>query len=90
MGASPRGEALKDRVFLPLGDRAVPVGFAWQPVSPAPGTKVISYRLSEQEPAKDVTDQVVVTRRDLGKGAIIAVHGPLFRNYYTDHAPSLR
>ena len=32
----------------------------------------------------------MVTRRDLGKGAIIAVHGPLFRNYYTDHAPSLR
>jgi len=26
----------------------------------------------------------------VGKGAIIAVHGPLFRNYYTDHAPSLR
>jgi len=90
VGASPRGKALTERVFLPLGERAVPVGSAWQPVLPAPGTKVISYRLSEQEPAKDVTDQAVVTRRDLGKGAIIAVHGPLFRNYYTDHAPSLR
>ena len=90
VGASPRGKALTERVFLPLGERAVPVGFAWQPVSPAPGTKVISYRLSEQDPARNLTDQAVVTRRDMGKGAIIAVHGPLFRNYYTDHAPSLR
>jgi hypothetical protein len=90
VGASPRGKAVTERDFLPLGERAVPVGFAWQPVSPAPGTTVIFYRLSEQEPAKDVTDQAVVTRRDLGKGAIIAVHGPLFRNYYADHAPSLR
>jgi hypothetical protein len=90
VGASPHGEALKDRVFLPLGDRAVPVGFAWQPVSPAAGTKVVSYRLNEQDPVRNLTDQAIVTRRDVGKGAIIAVHGPLFRNYYTDHAPSLR
>jgi hypothetical protein len=90
VGASPRGEALKDRVYLPLGERAVPVGLAWQPVSPAPGTKVVFYRLSEQEPVRNLTDQAIVTRRDVGKGAIIAVHGPLFRNYYTDHAPSLR
>ena len=38
VGASPRGEPLKERVFLPLGERAVPVGFAWQSVTPAPGT----------------------------------------------------
>jgi hypothetical protein len=90
VGASPRGEPLTERVYLPLGQRAVPVGFAWQPVSPAPGTKVISNRLMQQEPLRDVTDQAVVTRRELGKGAIVAVHGPLFRNYYSDHAPSLR
>ena len=90
VGASPRGEALKDRIFLPLGNRAVPVGFAWQAVSLATGTKVVSYRLNEQDPARNLTDQAIVTRRDVGKGAIIAVHGPIFRNYYTDHAPSLR
>ena len=90
VGASPRGEALKDRIFLPLGNRAVPVGFAWQAVSLATGTKVVSYRLNEQDPARNLTDQAIVTRRDVGKGAIIAVHGPIFRNYYTDHAPGLR
>lgn len=90
VGASPRGEALKDRMFLPLGDRAVPVAFTWQPVSPAAGTKAVAYRLNEQDPVRNLTDQAIVTRRDVGNGAIIAVHGPLFRNYYTDHAPSLR
>jgi hypothetical protein len=90
VGASPRGKVLTERVFLPLGNRAVPVGLAWQPVSPAPGTQVIADRLREQDPVRDLTDQAVVTRRNVGKGAIIAVYGPIFRNYYTDHAPSLR
>ena len=90
VGASPRGEALTTRNFLPLGNRAVPVALDWQPVSPAAGTKAMVYRLNEQDPIRNLTDQVIVTRRDVGKGAIIAVHGPLFRDYYTDHAPSLR
>lgn len=90
VGASPGGGPVKEHVYLPLGNRAVPVGFEWQPVSPAPGTKIITYRLTEQDPVRNLTDQAIVTRRDVGKGAIIAVHGPLFRNYYTDHAPSLR
>jgi hypothetical protein len=81
---------VKTRIFLPLGARAVPVGLAWQPVSPAPDVKVLSFRLDEQDPVRNLTDQAIVTRRDVGKGAIIAVHGPLFRDYYTDHAPSLR
>ena len=90
VGAAPRGEALKNRVFLPLGERAVPVGLAWQPITPAAGTKVVFYRLNEQDPVRNLTDQAIVTRRNVGKGAIIAVHGPLFRDYYTDHASSLR
>ena len=90
VGASPRGKALTERVFLPLGERAVPVWQAWQPVTPAPGTLVLADRLSEQDPVRDLTDQAVVTRRNVGKGAIIAVHGPIFRDYYTDHAPALR
>lgn len=90
VGASPRGEALKTRNFLPLGNRAVPVALDWQPVSPAAGTKAMVYRLNEQDPIRNLTDQVIVTRRNVGRGAIIAVHGPLFRDYYTDHAPSLR
>jgi alpha-L-fucosidase len=90
VGASPRGEALTARVYLPLGGRAVPVGLTWQPVAPEPGTEVVAYRLNEQEPARDVTDQAVVTKRVLGKGAVVAVHGPVFRNYFLGHSPALR
>jgi len=111
-GTSPRGEALTDLVFLPLGERAVPVGpvpppawvrgktwvnpsdtelgSTWQPVSPLPGTTVLVQRLKQQDPERDTTDQAIGTRRELGRGAIIAVHGPLFLNYYHYHDPSLR
>ncbi len=90
VGAKPRGEAVSGRVYLPVGNRAVPVSFAWQPVTPEPGTEVLTYRMSQQEPGKDATDQAVVTKRPVGKGAIVAVHGPLFRNYFQGRTPVLR
>jgi len=90
VGASPRGKALAEETWLPLGKRAVSVGNAWQPVTPQAGTEVLACRLKQQEPGKDATDQAVVTKRVLGKGAIIAVHGPVFRNYFREHCPALR
>jgi hypothetical protein len=46
--------------------------------------------MSQQEPGKDVTDQAVVTKRAVGKGAIVAVYGPVFRNYFLGgHTPDL-
>ena len=90
VGGSPRGEMLSGSVYLPVADRAVPVAGQWQPVSPAPGTQVLTYRLTQQEPKKDVTDQAVVTKRPLGTGAILAVHGPIFRNYGLGHYLTLR
>jgi hypothetical protein len=90
VGATPHGEALTDRVYLPVGGRAVPMSSAWQPVVAAPGTRILTYRMSQQEPGKDVTDQALVTKRVVGKGAIVGVHGPLFRNYFVGHNPDLR
>jgi hypothetical protein len=90
VGAAPGPEAVADRIYLPLGRRAVPVGPAWQPVVPASGTEVLIRRLNQQEPGRDMTDQAVVTKRVLGKGAIVAVYGPVFRNYYFGHSPALR
>ena len=90
VGASAEGQPLTERIYLPVGSEVVPVSPPWQPVTPAEGTQVLTYRLSQQEPKKDATDQAVVTRRRLGKGAIIAVHGPIFRDYDRAHYPSLR
>jgi len=90
VGASPRGEALNLPSYLPVRMRAVPASGPWQPVIPAPGTEVLVRRLSQQEPERDTTDQPVVTKRSLGKGAVIAIHGPIFRDYYLGHYPLLR
>jgi hypothetical protein len=90
VGASPRGEALTARIFLPVGDRAVPMYPPWQPVAPAPGNGALTYLMNEQEPARDMTDQVVVTKRMVGKGAVVAIYGPIFRYYFLGHLPALR
>ncbi len=57
VGATPRGEPLKNRIFLPLGKRAVPVGFSWQPVSPAPGTTSVATPGSTEQDSRKKFDQ---------------------------------
>jgi hypothetical protein len=59
-------------------------------VTPGTGTKACTYRLSEQDPEKNTTDQVVVTKRTVGRGAIVAIHGQVFRDYSRGHYPLLR
>jgi hypothetical protein len=78
------------RVYLPVGRQAVPVSGPWQPVRPYPGTEVLTCLLRQQEVPKDATDQAAVTRRRLGEGSIVAVHGPIFRDYCLGHYPLLR
>jgi hypothetical protein len=90
VGASPHGEVLKEPIYLPVTGRAVAVSAPWQPVTPSPETDTLTYRLNEQDPEKNRTDQAVVTKRRLGKGAIVAVHGQVFRDYARGHYPLLR
>jgi hypothetical protein len=90
VGASPRGELLQQPIYLPVDGRAVGVSRPWQPVTPGTGTKACTYRLSEQDPEKNTTDQVVVTKRTVGRGAIVAIHGQVFRDYSRGHYPLLR
>ena len=86
---APGGDPAVAAVFLPVGRRAVPVAGPWQPVAPRPGTDVWVRCLKQQEPAKDETEQVAVTRRPVGRGSVVAVHGPIFRDYFTGHYPLL-
>ena len=90
VGASPAGGLITGRTFLPVEKQAVPVSPPWQAVTPSAGTQVLAYRLTEQEPAKDLTRQAIVTRRQVGKGSLIAIYGPIFRDYFRGHYPSLR
>lgn len=102
VGADPAGDLLETPptggwgvTQLALDDprahaRSVGVSGPWQPVNPRPGTQVWGYRLIEQEPSKDTADQVVVTQRRVGQGSVVAVHGPIFRDYFRGHYPPLR
>jgi hypothetical protein len=90
VGAEPVGETLPE-LKLPVGKEcAVAVGGPWQVVKPRKGTKALGYRLSGWEPVEHVTGDVVVTQRKIGAGSIVAIHGPVFRDYYHGHYPQLR
>lgn len=89
VGADPLGEIVPS-VYLEVDGEAVPVSGPWQPVAPHPGTATGSCRLGQQEPEKDTTADVLITRRACGLGSLTAVHGPVFRNYFLGHYPPLR
>ncbi len=90
VGAIPRGEPIGRRTFLPVDGRAVSVSPGWQPIEPVAETEVWTYRMREQEPEKDTTDEAIVTRRVAGDGSIVSIHGPIFRDYAIGHYPDLR
>jgi alpha-L-fucosidase len=100
VGASSIGEAFGVRepssdpfweaVFLPVGDRSVPVAGPWRAVTPHAGTQVWQTRQCGPEAKLDTTDQVIVTAKPYGAGLIVAVHGAVFDNYIRGHYPDLR
>jgi hypothetical protein len=89
-GVTADGEPIGAAIYLPVDGRAVSVSSPWQPVNATGNTEVWTYRLRQQEPDKDMTGEAVVTRRRVGAGSIIVVHGPIFRDYLIGHYPDLR
>jgi hypothetical protein len=77
-------------IHLPIGERTTGLFGPWQPVTPRGNTTVLYHALCGQEAEKDQTSQAVITQRAVGDGAIIAIHGPIFRNYAQGHYPELR
>lgn len=78
------------RIWLPTGKTSVPVSGTWQAVRPVKGTESLVCALSNREPEKNRTDKTIVTRRPVGRGSILAVHGPIFQEYFIGHYPRLR
>ncbi len=89
VGATPAGET-REQAYLRSGEEVLPVAGPWQPVTPSDDVETIARRLAQQEPGKDETDEVIVTRRRVGPGTITAIHGPFFRQYLRSHYPSQR
>ncbi len=76
--------------YLEVEGKAVGVSGPWRAVVPSEGAEAWACRLTQQEPAKDKTADVLVTCRRVGQGSIVAVHGPVFRDYFLGHYPLLR
>jgi len=64
------------------------VSGAWQNVS-LTGAEELSPLLNQQEPALDRVG-AAATRHPVGKGVVVAIHGPVFRAYHEAHYPRLR
>ncbi len=90
VGADPAGEPLDVPIAVPVGREAAELAPAWQAVTPRTGVGALVQRLSGLDPAKDAPLGVVVTRRRIGAGSIIAIHGALFRDYFHTHFPLIR
>jgi hypothetical protein len=90
VGARAAGAAIEETIYLVAGEGAVGVPGPWQAVRPLEGVEAWAHRLAQQEPGRDATGDVVVTRRRLGEGSIVGIHGPVFRRYQQGHYPQLR
>ncbi len=84
------GDPAASTIYLPTGRRAVPISGHWQAGHVDAGTEVWLEYLSQQEPENDATGNAAVTARRIGQGRVVAVHGPIFENYFIGHYPRLR
>ncbi len=87
-GVKPRSDQLTDG-WLPLQEQAVKLCGPYQATDLA-GGEALSYVLSQQDPELNRTDVPAATRNHVGEGVVVAVHGPVFENYYESHYPALR
>jgi len=75
--------------WLPAGNGCVTAPGPWQPVK-LEGAAELAPLLNQQEPALNRAATPAATLNRIGKGIVIAVHGPVFRSYHQDHYPTLR
>lgn len=90
VGATPSGGEITDTTALPVAEELVQLSGPWQAVIPAEDTETWGWRCRDLDLEKDGTSESIVTCRQLGKGRIIAIHGPLGRNYLQTHFPRIR
>lgn len=77
-------------VYLEVNGRTVGVSNPWQFVRPTKDSAPLVYRYKHQDTQKDKTNDIVGVRRNMGRGAIISVFGPIFSDYFKGHYPILR
>ncbi len=75
--------------WVPADNGCVTVGTGWQNVKCTTASELAPL-LNQQEPALNLAGTPAATLNRVGKGVVVAIHGPVFRDYYRDHYPLLR
>jgi hypothetical protein len=75
--------------WIPADGGAVTLGAPWQQVKPGKAEELAAL-LSQQDPELNKTGFSAATRLRVGQGTVVAVHGPVFQEYYRSHYPRLR
>ncbi len=98
VGCTPSGGEVRDgrqagdawgALFLEHRGEAIGIQAPWAVVEPA-AAEVLVRGLTDSEPGKDQSELPAITGRAVGQGRIVAIHGPVFREYYQTHCPRLR
>lgn len=90
VGCTAEGKCESRSVMLAVDQEATQLSGEWQTVKPETETTVVACGVRNLEPSVPIPDDVLITLRRLGKGAVLCVHGPLFRNYVCAHFPRIR
>ena len=75
--------------WLPAGNGAVTVSGAYQPTTLTSAT-ALAPMLYQQEPELNQRDYAAATINEFGQGKVVAIHGPIFRNYFGARYPLMR
>ncbi|MCK5863197.1 MAG: hypothetical protein KAH38_11980, partial [Candidatus Hydrogenedentes bacterium] len=75
--------------WLPAGNGAVTVSGLYQPTL-LKGANALVPVLYQQDPERNQRDFAAATLHVQGLGRVLAIHGPIFRNYYQTRYPLLR
>lgn len=89
VGVAPAGPVNDKPWFIPHAGECVELAGPWRPVRVTSATAVAPV-MTERQPGKDETAFPAITRRRVGSGEVIAVHGNVMRTYYLGHHPRLR
>lgn len=88
-GVAPEADKTFGSGWLPADNGCVTVTGPWQGVTLA-GAQELAPFLVQQDPELNRSGSAAATLHKIGEGLVVAVHGPLFRDYHASHYPRLR
>jgi len=83
------GEGQHGGGYVPADNGCVTVPGPWQNVRLTTAAELAPL-LNQQEPSLNLAGTPAATVNRLGKGVVVAIHGPVFRAYLKGHYPRLR